>query len=280
MTFAEKYGPWALIAGASDGVGLEFARALARDGMNLILVSRSQGKLNAAAAELRAWGSECVTVAADLSRPEGSSAAIAAAGTREVGLVITNCGADSINSKFLDADIAAWEGLAAMNVTTKLRLSHHFGQAMRARERGGIILVSSGACYGGLSGLAAYCGSKAFVLNFAEGLWAELRHHGIDVLTMVLGQTDTPSYRATLARSGQPLPENWADPADVAATALRQLPHGPIFNWGQPNDVAGMAPNSPDERRARIEYIEKMMQDYTVRAAEAAVIAAIPPTQQ
>jgi short-subunit dehydrogenase len=269
MTFAEKYGPWALIAGASDGVGLAFAKRLARDGMNLILVSRSQAKLDAAAAELRALGAECVTVSADLSQPEGSNTAIAAAGDREVGLVITNCGADSINSQFLDADISAWEGLAAMNVTTKLRLAHHFGRAMRGRGRGGIILVNSGACYNGMFGLATYCASKAFVLNFSEGLWAELRHHGVDVLSMVLGQTDTPSYRATLERSGQPIPENWANPDDVAETALRQLPHGPIYNWGQTNDVAGYAAGSPDERRAKIEYIEKMMDDYTERKVEA-----------
>ena len=100
--------------------------------VNLILVSRSQAKLDHAAEELRGLGAECITVSADLSKPEGSTQAIAAAGDREVGLVVTNCGADSINSTFLDADIAAWEGLAAMNVTTKLRLAHHFGRAMRA----------------------------------------------------------------------------------------------------------------------------------------------------
>ncbi len=265
MTLAEKYGPWALIAGASDGVGLAFARRLAREGLNLILVARNQAKLDKAAEELRALGADCITVSADLSLPVGAALAIAAAGTREVGLVITNAGADSINSTFLDADVAAWEGLATMNIGAKMRLAHHFGRAMRSRRRGGMILVNSGACYSGMFGLATYCGSKGFVLNFSEGLWAELRHHGIDVLTMVLGQTDTPSYRATLAKSGQPLPENWASPDDIAETAMRQLPHGPIYNWGQSNDVAGQAPNSPDDRRKRIVAIEAMTADLTKR---------------
>ena len=265
MAFAEKYGPWALIAGASDGVGLAFARRLAGAGLKLILVARNQVKLDAAAEEVRGLGAECITVSADLSVPDGATRAIAAAGDREVGLVVTNAGADSINSTFLDADIAAWEGLATMNVGTKMRLAHHFGQAMRARGHGGMILINSGACYSGMYGLATYCGSKGFVLNFAEGLWAELRHHGIDVLTMVLGQTDTPSYRATLAKSGQPLPEGWADPGDIADTALRQLPHGPIYNWGQTNDIAGLAPNSPDDRRARIVMIEEMTGALTQR---------------
>lgn len=265
MDFAGKYGPWALIAGASDGVGLAFARNLARRGLDLVLVARNPAKLDAAAAEVRALGVEAITISADLSQSGGTDTVIAAAGEREIGLVITNAGADSINSTFLDAEIADWMGLATMNIETKLRLAHHYGRQMRARGRGGMILVNSGACYSGMYGLATYCGSKGFVLNFAEGLWAELRHHGIDVLTMVLGQTDTPSYRATLARSGQPLPTNWADPEDVAETALRQLPHGPICNWGQPNEVAGIAPNSPDDRRARIVMIEEMTGALTKR---------------
>ncbi len=269
MEFAEKYGPWALITGGSDGVGLAIARKLAAEGLKLILVGRSEAKLAAAAAELQAVGADCVTASVDLAAADAAEKIAAAAGDREVGLLVTNAGADSINGRFLDTEIAEWDTLAQLNVNTTMRLAHHFGRAMRSRKRGGMMLVSSGACYGGLAGLSVYCGSKAFVLAFAEGLWAELRRDGVDVLTMVLGQTDTPSYRATLAKSGAALPENWATPEDVAATALAQLPHGPIYNWGQTNDLAGMAPNSPDARRARIEYIESMMDDYTQRKQDA-----------
>jgi len=263
--FAEKYGPWALITGGSDGIGMAFARKLAGEGLKLILVARNQQKLDAAAAELGALGAECVTASVDLGAPGAAAKIAEAAGEREVGLLVTNAGADSVNDRFFDTDIASWDGLATMNVNTLMQLAHHFGRAMRERGRGGMILVNSGACYGGMFGLAVYCASKGFVLNFAEGLWAELRHHGVDVLTMVLGQTDTPSYRATLEKSGQPLPEQWASPDDVAATALAQLPHGPIYNWGQTNDTAGYAPNSPDDRRAKIVYIEQMTADLTKR---------------
>jgi short-subunit dehydrogenase len=256
--FADKYGPWALITGGSDGIGLAFARQLADKGLNLILVGRSADKLDAAAKEVTARGAECVTASVDIGAPGASDKIVAAIGDREVGLYVANAGADPNGSRFLDKDIEAWDSLVTMNVNSKLHLCHHLGRQMRERGKGGMILVSSGACYGGLYGLATYCASKGFVLNFAEGLWAELSEHGIDVLSMVLGQTDTPSYRKILAESGQSLPENWADPEDVAATALMQLPHGPIFNWGQTNDVAGMAPNSPDDRRAKIEYIKQM----------------------
>jgi short-subunit dehydrogenase len=262
MTMTQKYGPWALIAGASEGTGAAFARRLADQGLHCILIARREGPLQELATELRAKGVDCVTASVDLTSPDAAGKIIAAAGTREVGLLITNAGADTNGSSFLDTAVANWDDLVAMNVTTTLRLAHHFGQAMRSRGRGGMILVGSGACYGGLNGIAVYCASKAFVLNLAEGLWAELRHHGVEVLNLILGRTDTPAHRRLMERNGQPIPAGMAAPDDVARIGLEQLPHGPVYNWGQANDVVGYAPNSPDARRARIVAIEKMSAAY------------------
>jgi short-subunit dehydrogenase len=262
MSFAERYGPWALICGASEGTGSAFAHRLADEGLKLILIARREGPLAALAEEIRAKGGECITASVDLSALDAAERIAAVAGDREVGLLIANAGADPNGSMFLDKDVASWDQLVTMNVNTTMRLAHHFGEPMRDRKRGGMILVGSGACYGGLSGLAAYCGSKAFVLAFSEGLWAELRHHNVDVLNLVLGRTDTPAHRKILEESGQPIPTDMAMPDDVARVGLAQLPHGPIYNWGQPNDVAGMAPNAPDDRRARIIAIEAMSAAY------------------
>jgi short-subunit dehydrogenase len=259
---AAKYGPWALITGASEGTGSAFAHKLVDAGVKVILIARREGPLAALADELEAKGGECVTASVDLSASDAAERIIAAAGDREVGLLVTNAGADPNGSMFLDEDMAAWDQLITMNVNTTARLAHHFGQAMRARRRGGMILVGSGACYGGLSGISTYCASKAFVLCLAEGLWAELRHDNVDVLNLVLGRTDTPAHRKILEESGQPIPADLAQPDEVAEVGLRQLPHGPIYNWGQPNDLAGMAPNSPDERRAKILAIEAMSAAY------------------
>lgn len=269
----ERYGPWALITGASEGTGSAFALRLADEGISSILVARREGPLEETAEKVRAKGVQCITVSADLSDPIAAERIIAAAevvGPDAIGLLITNAGADPNGSLFLDNDVANWDALVTMNVNTTMKLAHHFGQAMRGREpkggkRGGMILVGSGACYGGLHGIAAYCASKAFVLAFAEGLWAELRHDGVDVLNLVLGRTDTPAHRKILQESGQPIPTDMASAEDVAEIGLRQLPHGPIYNWGQPNDVAGMAPNSPDERRAKILMIEEMSASYVKR---------------
>jgi short-subunit dehydrogenase len=266
VEFARKYGPWALITGASEGTGAAFAHKLADRGINSVLIARREGPLQALAAEIRAKHVECIAASVDLGANDAAERIIEAAGDREIGLLITNAGADTNGSSFLKGDIAGWDQLVTINVMTTMRLAHHFGQAMRDRGRGGILLVGSGACYGGLSGMATYCGSKAFVLCFGEGLWAELRHTGVDVLNLILGRTDTPAHRKLLESKGAAVPDNLAQPVDVAEVGLAQLPHGPIYNWGQSNDVAGYAPNSPDTRRARILEIEKMSAVYSGKA--------------
>jgi short-subunit dehydrogenase len=264
--FAAKYGPWALITGASEGTGAAFAHLLAARGLKLILVARRDGPLQALADAIRAGGGECVTASVDLSAADAAQRVAEAAGPREVGLFIANAGADTNGSMFLDNDVANWDRLIHLNVISTMRNCHQFAAAMRARGRGGIILVGSGACYAGMSGIAVYCASKAFGLVLGEALWSELRHHGIDVLNLVLGRTDTPAHRKILEESGQPIPDDMATSEEVAEVGLAQLPHGPIYNWGQPNDLAGYAPNSPDERRARIVAFEQMSAAYAAKA--------------
>lgn len=258
MTFAQRYGPWALITGASEGTGRAFAKRLAAEGVNCILVARREGPLAQTAEEIRAAGVECVTASVDLAAPDASDRIREAVGSREVGLLISNAGADMHGANFLDRKADDWAPLVDMNVGATMRNCHHFGGLMRDRGRGGIILLGSGVCYGGLSGYSVYAGVKAFALCFGEGLWAELRHHGVDVLNLILGQTDTPAYRGFLERHGQSLPQGTASPDDVAEVGLARLSQGPIYNWGQEDDVAGLAPNSPAARRARIVMIDEM----------------------
>ena len=262
MTFVQTYGPWALITGASEGTGSAFAHRLADEGINCILVARRDAPLQSLAEEIRAKGVECVTASVDLAALDATDRIIAAAGAREVGLFIANAGADTNGSLFLDNDVANWDQLVNLNIVTTMRNCHHFGRAMRERGRGGIILVGSGACYGGLNGIAVYCGVKAFDLCFGEGLWAELRQHGVHVLSLILGRTDTPAHRRLMERNGQPVPSGMASSEDVATVGLARLPHGPVYNWGQEDDVAGYAPNSPAVRRERIIAIEKISAAY------------------
>lgn len=265
MTFKDRYGPWALITGASEGTGSAFALRLADAGVASILVARRDGPLADTAEQVRAKGVECLTISADLSAPDAAARIVAAVGERDVGLVIANAGADTNGASFLDQEIAEWDRLVQINIGTTFHLVHHFGRHLRTRGRGGVILVGSGACYGGLNGIAVYSAAKGFLLNFGEGLWAELRGHGVDVLNLILGRTDTPAHRRLMERNGQPIPADMASPQAVAEIGLARLAHGPDYNWGQADDVAGYAPNSPADRRARIVAIEAMSGAYAGR---------------
>jgi uncharacterized protein len=270
MTARERYGPWAVITGASEGTGAEFARQLAAQGLSCVLVARREAPLKALAEEIRAaFKVDVVTASVDLAAAGATAQIIKAVGNREVGLYISNAGADPNGARFLDGDITAWRGLLTMNALTPMECCFHFGTAMRARGKGGIILVSSGACYGGALGLAVYSGSKAFNLCFSESLWAELKPHGVDVLSLVMGQTDTPAHRVLREQKNMAPPPNMACAADVARVGIEQLPHGPIYNWGQANNQAGMSPFSADDRRARVEMISKGTIRWRSAAAEA-----------
>ncbi len=259
MDVAARYGPWAVIAGASEGTGRAFARQIAAHGVPSVLVARRAAPLEALADEIRVEsGVACVTAAIDLAAADATEQVIAAVADRPVGLYISNAGGDPNGNGFLDLDVSAWVDLVQRNVMTVLKCTHHFAGAMRARGRGGIILVNSGACYGGLAMMGPYCGSKAFNLCLAEALWAELRPFGVDVLTLVLGKTDTPEFRRYMAEKGMPLPADCAAADDVARVGLARLPHGPIKNWGEDDDEARMTSQSAAQRRERIVAIERM----------------------
>jgi short-subunit dehydrogenase len=256
--FAHRYGPWAAIAGASEGTGRAFARQIAGKGISCILIARREGPLAEVAEELRAaYGVECVTAAIDLSAPDAFEQVAAAVGSREIGLFVSNAGADPNGSRFLDREVEVWLSLVRRNVLTVVQCCHHFAGPMRARKRGGLLIVNSGAAYGGGSFLATYSASKAFDLCFAEGLWAELRPHGVDVLSLMMGTTDTPALRALLSEKGLPVPPGVASAEEVAAMGLARLADGPVQNWAQAEDEAGYASSSAAQRRARVLAVDQ-----------------------
>lgn len=233
-SFKERYGPWAIVAGASEGTGRAFARKLGASGVNCILIARREAPLQELAGEIHAQhGVECLAASVDLAAHDAFDKIVEIVGPREVGLFISNAGADPNGARFLDRDIENWIGLVSRNLLTTMRCCHHFGGLMRQRGRGGLLLVGSGACYGGASFMATYSGVKAFDLCFGESLWAELRPHNVDVLHLVLGITDTPALRKLLEEKGKQPPPGLASPEKVAEVGLAQLAKGPTYNWGQ-----------------------------------------------
>ncbi|MEQ6900935.1 SDR family NAD(P)-dependent oxidoreductase [Nocardioides sp. YIM 152588] len=224
---AERYGPWAVIAGGSEGVGASFAHRLAEAGVNLVLVARKPGPLESTAASVRALGVEVRTLSLDLTDAASVDRLADATADLEVGLLIYNAGANSYGKRFLDGELDGFRGVIDLNVTTPLALVHHYGRLMRTRGRGGIVLVGSLAGYLGTAREGVYGAAKAFGRIFAEGLWLELRDHGVDVLELVLGVTRTPAMeRAGLDFDLPGLVVG--EPDAIAREGLAELGDGPV----------------------------------------------------
>jgi short-subunit dehydrogenase len=228
--FVSKYGPWAVVIGGSEGIGSAFATELARRGISVVLVARTQSTLESAATEVRVANPDVSvrTVALDLSVPDGAREVIAATEGLEVGTLVYNVGSEPTYGDFVDHDWQMLEGRLQRNVVSKARLVHHYAALMAPRRRGALVLMGSVAGFGGSPGFALYASTKAFSHTLGEGLWVELGRLGIDVLTPVVGQTNTPTMLKAYGHV-----DGAADPADIARTALDELPHGPIWIEGR-----------------------------------------------
>jgi len=251
ITMTADYGPWGVVAGGSDGVGVAFGHQMAARGGNVVLVARRADMLDAAAREIRdRHGVRVRTVTLDLSAVQAIEGLAAATSDLEIGLFVYNAGADDSPSPFLAKDLAAHLAMVHRNCASVLEAAHRFGAPMVARGRGGMIVVTSGAAWAGGAGMSTYGATKAFDLILAEALWAEWRPGGVDVLALVLGRTDTPALRRLLEASGQPL-DGLASPDDVAREALDHLADGPTWSYGMPDPTAG-SPLGALSRRAAV----------------------------
>jgi short-subunit dehydrogenase len=228
--FAARYGRWALVAGGSEGLGRSFAAAAAARGLDVVLVARRPGRLAATAAELRhRHDVEVRTVAADLADPRTHRELLpAATDGLEIGLVVANA-ARAPEGPFLGSDGAATEQVLGLNCGSAVLLAQRFLPGMVERGRGGLVVVSSAAGLQGSPGLALYSASKAFGRVLAEGLWAELRPAGVDVLACVAGAVSTPGYLA----SGRGRAPGMLTGDRVAALTLDRLGRGPVVVPGR-----------------------------------------------
>jgi short-subunit dehydrogenase len=195
-SFAAKYGPWALVTGASRGLGSEFARQLAARGLNLVLAARSEDQLKELAHILeREYHITVKIIAIDLSREDLLDPVKKAADSLEIGLLVNNAGLSTVRP-FLNMGADYLLSQFHTNARAALILTRHFGEKMAARGRGGVIFLSSGSAMHGTPFSANYSGTKAYNLMLAEALWAEWRPLGVDVLGFIVGLTRTPGMEA------------------------------------------------------------------------------------
>lgn len=231
--FKEKYGPYALVAGGSDGLGYAFAEAIARRGVNLVLIARRQDRLDAAAARLKeAYGIEVIPIAADMADYENVIKLIETLKV-SIGLLVYNAAFAPIGffSRTSEEHLAL---AVAVNVKTPLLLARYFAASMIRHKRGGIVLMSSLAGGQGSPKLAAYAATKSFNVILAEGLWKELKPDGIDVIACCAGAVLTPGYQQ--AEKTKPA-IGALEPDEVAEQTLNALGKGPVIVPGRINQA-------------------------------------------
>jgi short-subunit dehydrogenase len=213
-----RFGPWAMVTGASDGIGREFALRLAEAGFNLILVARRGHLLDDLAHELRQrHGTTCAVVSADLSTSAGIDAAIAAGEGREVGLLVAAAGYGT-SGPLLASRLEDELAMIDVNCRAVVALCRRYGESMAARRRGGIVLMSSLLAFQGVPRAANYAATKAFVQTLAEGLNRELAPHGVAVVASAPGPIRSGFETRANLRLGLA-----QTPSDVVPATLRAL---------------------------------------------------------
>lgn len=239
--FVSKYGPWALVTGASSGIGLAVAHQLAALGLKIVLVARRQATLEQHAQDLmNRFGAETRIVALDLAIEDSIDRIVSATSDLDVGLLVAAAGFGT-SGRFVDDDIGEQLEMMRVNCMAVAELTHVFARRLVTRGRGGIVLMSSLVAFQGVPGAANYAATKAYVQSLAEGLYAELKPLGVDVLasapgpvksgfgerarmTMTLAQTPDEVARGTLQALGRRMTVRPGHLAKALEVSLSPLP--------------------------------------------------------
>jgi short-subunit dehydrogenase len=225
LSFKERYGPYALVAGGSDGLGGAYAEALAKRGLNLVLLAREKERLELFAKHLKEqYSISIITFAADLADYEKIKNLLTTIDV-SIGLLIYNAAYAPIGL-FENMTENQLSLAAAVNVKAPLLLSKLLSASMIQNNRGGIVLMSSLAGVQGSPRLTTYAATKAFNAILAQGLWKELQPHGIDVVGCCAGAISTPGYQQAGKNKTAP---GTLKAEKVAELTLQALGKGPII---------------------------------------------------
>lgn len=254
--FKSKYGPWALVAGASEGLGAAFAEVLAGRGLNLILIARTQSKLETLSQHLIGhYGIEVVCHSADLADFKTVKPLISQ--HKQIGLLIYNAASSPIGY-FESIEEEYLEQIVEVNIKTPLLLTKLISKEMIKRRKGGVVLMSSLAGTQGSPKIATYAASKAFNTILAEGLWNELKKQGIDIMASCAGAISTPGYK--IAQNTKDAPGT-LPPKEVATATLNALGKAPTTIPGFTNKMAYFFMNRLIPRKWAISIMDKNTKD-------------------
>jgi len=237
MTFKEKYGQTALIAGASEGMGAAYASALAERGLDLVLIARRTAPLEETARKItEQFGIKVQTISCDLADDDATQQIILAIGDKAIDFLVYNAALSYIGP-YLDTNFKTHTNIAKVNMITQMALVHHFGGKMVERGKGGVVLMSSIAGFQGSGFLSTYAATKAFSRVLAEGLWFEWKEKGVDVIACCAGATATPNYINTNPGKASPLEPKPQLPEQVVEECLSKIGTKPSFISGTGNKL-------------------------------------------
>ena len=233
IEFARQYGPGALIAGASEGIGGAWADRAASEGLSVVLVARNGEKLQSKRKELvTRFGVEVLVISQDLAAPDAMERIVAAVEDREIGFLAYNAGLASVGS-FFENGLEYERQRLNINCGSPLALLFHYGENMK-RRRGGIVIMSSGTGLIGSPYYTHYGATKAYNIVLAEGLWLELQHDNVHVLSCIAGLTSSPGVTESL-EIARARGEFIMTPAEVVDEAVQHLGKSPSVIVGAPN---------------------------------------------
>ena len=188
----KRFGPWALVTGASSGIGKEFARQIAASGINIVLVARREDLLKQAGVEIsKRYGVEHRVVVLDVSQEGFIEQLASATNDLDIGLVVSNAGTGNPGA-FLKHDRQLLRETLRLNTMSHLDIAHHFGAKLTERHRGGIVLVGAMGAENGIPCLANDGGAKAYVHSLGEALHHEFKPLGVYVTVLATPLTETP----------------------------------------------------------------------------------------
>jgi short-subunit dehydrogenase len=237
MTFKEKYGNTALVAGASEGMGAAYAFALAARGLNLVLIARRKEPLEITAKQItEQYNVKALVITCDLVDTDATQQIINAIGDTTIDFMVYNA-ALSFIGPYLATGLSTHMGIAKVNMLTQMAMLHYFGGKMVERGKGGIVIMSSIAGFQGSGYLSTYAATKAFNRVLAEGLWYEWKPKGVDIIACCAGATATPNYINTNPGKASPLEPKPQFPEQVVEECLRKIGTRPSFISGTGNKL-------------------------------------------
>ena len=257
--FPVRFGPWAVVTGASSGIGAAFARELAARGVHLVLVARRAEQLSALGDQLtRAHGVQTRVVGLDLGAATAVATLLERTADLEVGLVVASAGFGSCGP-LLEQDADSEAAMVDVNCRAVLQLVHGFGQRLQKQRRGALVLLSSLVAFQGAPYASNYAATKAYVQALAEGVARELRPHGVQVLACAPGPVHTGFAARARMAMGRAL-----QPEVVARETLARLPGGGTVRPGLGRKALGFC-LATLPRALRVRVLGKVMSGFAQR---------------